>query len=267
VIAYGLAVATLYPTYLSEALPLLNAVYLPSRYGAIELILAPAALIFLVSCGIALFVARSGLAHSPSLMPLIAALGFAAALGVQGKGYLNHAYPSVALGIFALAVILIERHGDRVERRFGTVAFLMLAGSSVFVFAQAQTYPELAQLVRRAAPQNPRMIVAGSNLSVGHPLNRWVGGEWVGRRGALWVTGAAVALMDKSNPDQRTALQHYIDEDRRIFVEDLRRGRPDVILVPGEIGREWIESNPDVRAATAGYRSAGTREGVTVLVR
>ncbi len=37
--------------------------------------------------------------------------------------------------------------------------------------------------------------------------------------------------------------------------------------MPGDIGREWIASNADVSRATAGYRAAGTAQGVTVMVR
>lgn len=201
------------------------------------------------------------------MLPLLAAFGFAAALGVQGKGYLNHWYPALALTIFALVAIIAESGADRAERRFGGSVTIVLSGLAAFLFAQAQSYPELERLVRQVAPAHPRLIVAGSNLSVGHPLTRWVGGEWVGRRGALWATGTAVEVMERSNPEERTILQHYIDEDRRIFVEDVEGRRPDVILVPGEEGRHWIASNPDVARATSGYRVAGFAEGVTVLVR
>jgi len=265
--AYAGAVVLVYPAFVSDALPLLQAVYIPVRSSAAELLTAPASLLSLVAGGLALFLARSQIMRSGALLPLVAALGFAAAMAIQGKGYLNHAYPFVALTVFALGLIPMERHGDRGERIFASALLIGLAGAGAFIFAQAQTYPELAQLVRRVAPPHPRMMVAGSNLSIGHPLNRWVGGRWVGRRGALWATGTAVELMDRSTPEQRAVLQHSIDQDRQIFLEDVERGQPDVILVPGEIGHQWIASNPDVRRAVADYHPAGSAEGVTVLLR
>ena len=266
-LTYALAVAWLYPTFLSEALPLLKAVYIPARSSFAEVWLSPSGLLFFVAAGLAAFLLRRRAVRSLSMLPLLAAFGFAAALGVQGKGYLNHWYPALALTIFALVAIIAESGADRAERRFGGSVTIVLSGLAAFLFAQAQSYPELERLVRQVAPEHPKLIVAGSNLSVGHPLTRWVGGEWVGRRGALWATGTAVEVIERSNPGERTILQHYIDEDRRIFVEDVEGRRPDLILVPGEEGRHWIASNPDVARATSGYRVAGFAEGVTVLVR
>lgn len=266
-LAYAIAVVWFYPVFVNEALPLLRAVYLPSRNGFAEVWLSPATFMFFVASVLALFLVRGKAVRTVAIFNLLAAFGFAAAMGVQGKGYLNHCYPFVSLAIFALGLILVQQQGYRAEKIFGRSLLAMLAASSSYVFAQAESYPQLAQLVRRVAPQHPRMIAAGSNLSVGHPLTRWVGGEWVGRRGALWATGTAVALMDKESDKQRAVLQAYIDDDRRIFVEDVERGAPDVILVPGDIGRQWIAANADVSRATAGYRSAGTAQGVTVMVR
>lgn len=267
VVAYAFALFVFFPGYVTDALPLLKTVYLPARGSFAEVWLSPAGLIFFVSCGMAVILERSRILRGRSLLLWVAALGFAAAMGVQGKGYLNHCYPLVALAILGLGLVLAEQRGDRAERIVGRSVLLILAGSAAFVFAQAQTYPELASLVRRVAPPHPRIIVAGSNLSIGHPLTRWVGGEWVGRRGALWATGAAVALMDQSSDEQKAVLKAYIDDDRRTFVEDIERGRPDAILVPGDIGRQWIAANPDVARATAVYRPAGTAQGVTVMVR
>lgn len=268
VVAYGILIVTAYPIYLKEALPLIKTVYLPAKGSFSEVWLSLPMLMFWLSGIVSLLLllrAQSG--RSLAVLPLIGALGFAAALGVQGKGYVNHAYPSVALGLSALVLVLIEGVGDKKLKTLGAGAFGFLAIMSSFIFLVVY-HPGVAQLVERVGPPKPRMIVAGSNLSVGHPLTRWVDGEWVGRRGALWVTGIATGLLkEPMGEKRRSALRSYIAQDRRIFVEDVIRARPDVVLVPGIEGMDWIASNPDVAKAMKPYRQAGVANDVHVMVR
>jgi hypothetical protein len=267
-LSYGLLVVGLYPAYLSDALPLLNAVYLPARTGYGEMLQSPHMILFIVACALAAFAGRGRLVRNLSILPLLAAIGFAAALIVQGKGYLNHAYPAVALALVALGVAVIDREANGARRAVGAAAFLLLAGLSLYVFTHVASYGDLARSVQRVAPPNPRIIVAGSNLSVGHPLTRWLDGTWAGRRGSLWATGTAVeVLADSADQRQRALIAAYIEEDRRIFVEDIAIGRPDVVLVPGQHGLQWIASHRDVASALKPYRRAGAAQDVHILVR
>jgi hypothetical protein len=266
VLSYGLLVVTLYPTYLRDALPLLNAVYLPARADTRELLLSPHATLLWVTCALAALIGRGSLVRSLAMLPLLASLGFAAALLVQGKGYLNHAYPAVALALFALALTLTE--GEHPRRRAGIAALLLLTALSTYVFVAVASYSELARTVGRLAPSNPSIIVAGSNLSVGHPLTRWMEGEWAGRRASLWASGTGVQLLSETaDPVRRSLIEGYIAEDRRIFAEDIVARRPDVVLVPGLQGMQWIASSRDVAGAMKPYRTAGAAQGVYVLVR
>ncbi|HEV2078750.1 MAG TPA: hypothetical protein VGR19_02470 [Allosphingosinicella sp.] len=268
VLSYALLVVAIYPIYLTDALPLLNAVYIPARSGYAEMLLSPHRILFLAAFVLTAVVGQERLVRSFAILPFLAAAGFAAALLMQGKGYLNHAYPAVALAVLALAIILMERQADRGRRRAGGLALVLLAGLSVYVFLAVTSYAELARTVERVAPPSPRIIVAGSNLSVGHPITRWLEGRWVGRRASLWATGTGVRLLSEPMDAARRALiEAYVEEDRRIFVEDIARGRPDVVLVPGVHGMQWIASHPEVAGAMKSYRTAGSAQDVFILVR
>ena len=268
VLSYGLLVVESYPDYLTNALPLLNAVYLPARTDLDEVVLSPHMILFIVACALAVCTGRGRLVRNLAILPLLGAVGFAAAVIVQGKGYLNHAYPAVALALVALGAAVTDGRADQARRAVGTAAFLLLAGLSLYIFTHVASYGDLARTVQRVAPPNPRIIVAGSNLSVGHPLTRWLDGTWVGRRGSLWATGTAVeVLANSADETQRELIAGYIEEDRRIFVEDIARGRPDVVLVPGQHELQWVASHRDVANALKSYREAGAAQDVHILVR
>jgi hypothetical protein len=269
VIAYAAVAVELYPAYFSQALPLVTTVYLPVRVGMVALWTSPAALLYLLACALALQIGRRELAHSFAALPLLASLGFAAAMWVQGKGYPNHIYPAVALAMLSLGWLVAERRVAGGRELFGSVAWLLLGGTALvfFDFGLGRPYVRTAELVRQLAPPRPRIIVAASNLSIGHPLTRWVGGTWVGTRGSLWATGTARELLrTERDPARRQRLEIAIAQDRRLWVADVLRKRPDVVLAD-EGGRQWIAHNPDVRAALASYRVGGTSDGITVLLR
>lgn len=264
-IAYGAAVILLFPAFFSRALPLVRTVYLPSGGGWMSVIEAPATAIFAVALFLWLWTARGSLRNSASLPPMLAAIGFFAAALVQGRGYLNHLYPAVALAFLAAAIAQLESN-ERDRVRLAALGLLGLFALRIFI--NVAGYPRLTETVREVAPERPGIIVAGSNLSIGHPLTRQVGGRWAGRRASLWASGTANELL-LANPDPatRARLRAYQAEDRRIFVEDVQRRRPDVVLVPGADGLRFIRTNPEVARALAGYRRVAEAEGVHVLLR
>lgn len=265
---YAAAVFVFFPDYASQVLPLIGTGYLQVRFPVSDLATLPAFLLFAIAAGLTLFVERRKLRHSESMFPLLAAGGFALAMLVQGKGYANHLYPPLALSLIALGCALSGEATDAGERRFGLAVLTLAGATGAFLFAHARTYPAVAQIVEERAPAHPTLLVAGTNLAIGHPLTRWVGGTWVGTRGSLWATGTARDLLHTAeDPAQRARLEAAIDQDRRTWAADLNRSRPDVVLVDGAEGARWINRNPDVRAGMAPYRVAGEADGIIVMVR
>lgn len=265
---YAAAVFVFFPDYVSQVVPLIGSGYLQVRFPVSNLATLPAFLLFAIAAGLTFFVERRQLRGSAAMFPLVAGGGFALAMLVQGKGYANHLYPPLALALIALGCALSGKGTDAGERRFGLIVLALAGAAGAFLFAHARTYPEVARIVEDKAPANPTLLVAGTNLAIGHPLTRWVGGRWVGTRGSLWATGTARDLLrNERDPAQRAKLEAAIDQDRRTWVSDLDRSRPDVVLVDGAEGWRWINRNPDVRAGMAPYRVVGTAEGIIVMIR
>ncbi|GAA4038950.1 hypothetical protein GCM10022281_19740 [Sphingomonas rosea] len=261
VIAYGASVWLWQPLYLIEALPLLRDGYLAVRSPILALVADPYVVTTLVIAAAAMMRARKQGDTSAVIVLLLAAAGFGIALLVQGKGFLNHQLPIAMLAVIACAWPLLRARGT------GPILLLAAAGWLAFLATQVTGYPALTALVRQVGPGEPRLMVAATNLSIGHPLTRQVSGRWVGTRGSLWATGTASELIDQAtDPARKARLQQIIDEDRALFVADIQRGKPDLVIADAP-GLRWIARYPEVAAALADYCFAGRAEGMTLLSR
>lgn len=114
----------------------------------------------------------------------------------------------------------------------------------------------LEAALARVAP-HPRVLEISESLGFGHPLVRNVGGEWVGSAPSQWIAVGARALIQARGDDPATAarLTPYIDADRDRLVADIKREKPDAILV-GKLGtpfHDWAWSDPAITAARADY--------------
>jgi hypothetical protein len=251
--------------------PVLREVYVPARAPWPKVWFSASILLQFSATVLTLWLTKARIAQSRAVLPLLAATGFGIALILQGKGYLNHGLPGDTLALLALAIAIGEQQGDAGERRFATGGFALLCAIGLWFFAHIFQYVGLADLVRRVAPPHPRIMLAGGDLGVGHPLTRELGGVWVSRAPSLWLTGDVQYLLARPPHPYTQAAQAHLRalsaQATRDFVEDVRNGRPDVVLVDGALGRRWIDHHPIVAAALADYRPAGTATDITVLVR
>jgi len=82
---------------------------------------------------------------------------------------------------------------------------------------------------------------------------------------SLWITTAARRRIDE-NPGDAALIERmraYIDADRDRLVADLKRNRPDALLV-GRLDtrfHQWVWSDPKITAARADYRLFATETG------
>jgi hypothetical protein len=80
-----------------------------------------------------------------------------------------------------------------------------------------------------------------SDIAVGHPLTRALGGKWVGRVCSQWITaGAKILKAETSDPVQRARYDELEAYDRNLLIEDIRRAKPDIILVE-QISFDWMK--------------------------
>ena len=124
----------------------------------------------------------------------------------------------------------------------------------------------------RALKPHPKMLALTADLAVGHPLVRQVGGTWVSRVSAQWITVGVMLrrLNEHLDPATDARLEAYLRQDRAWLAEDIGRNRPDVILVQPLSRLDWLawaRSDPALAAEMAAYRPYATVDGVQILSR
>ncbi|MCC2980375.1 hypothetical protein [Sphingomonas sp. IC4-52] len=261
-VGYLLIVLLVFPDYTAHMLPLLRLVYLPGRDSWGHLLTGTMVTIPVTVAILTLWLARARPTEDVVVL-LLAAAGFAAAGLVQGKGYLNHGYPAVATSLLAITLHL-SRPGH--ARAFGAVCAAILALFATYSYARVPEPRALSDAVQRLGPAHPRLIGISFDFSLGHPLTRWVGGEWVGTRGSQWVTGNAWQQLE--NPalpaTARRAYERAEQDDAALLAADITGHRPDIILVDDVPGPRWIAAHPPLARAMQGYRPA-RRVGTVTL--
>jgi hypothetical protein len=264
-IGYAAAVLLAFPLYLERMLPLLRLVYLPGRDSWAHLLTGTMVLIPAVLAALTVWLAR-GRVTAPAAAAMLAAGGFVVAGLVQGKGYLNHGYPAVAMGFLAVALEL-SRPGK--AGRLGALCGAVFALISTYGYAHLPEPYALRDAVVRAGPPHPKLIGVSFDFGLGHPLTRWVGGRWVGRRGSLWVTGNARQQLEDPSlaPARRAAFNQAEAKDAAMLAADIVRERPDIVLVDANPGNAWIAVHPVVGRSMMAYHPKTKVGAVTLWVR
>lgn len=264
---YVVATVAAFPAYLGEALPLVAEVYAPARADIGRLAASPASIYAVLLVGF-LVASRGVVLGRATLVALFASLGFFAAFLIQGKGWVNHAYPAVVLLLFAWTFLALRDRMARTvpatatKRALAKFLFLpaLLAAPAFFGLVDQLTdreeHPGLLDAVAIVAPPHPRIATIASQLDFGHPLTRQLDGEWVGRQNALWVTAAVGQLSPSAEPQARARLEARRSGDLDSLARDLREGRPDIIVVEDEPTRQFVLKRPETAGALDGYRLA-----------
>jgi hypothetical protein len=265
--AYAGAIVAFFPAYLTDMLPLLRDVFLPVHYG-LELLAAPAA-IFWAATGLWLLLAPKEVRRDPLLLiAYLASAGFLGAFLIQGKGWSYQAYPSVALAFFALAAALSKDPGSAIRvgctarlalRTACGIALAVLSYQCAVWFGGGRDFAALASAIADLKLQ-PKLLAVSADLSIGHPMVRYLGGRWVARACSQWVTeGALLRQRQELAEPIRSRLEGHIARDMIRLADDIRSGQPDIVL----IHLDWLDwrrrmmSGP-LGAAFAPYRYVRT---------
>ncbi len=281
---YGAVTLVFFPASAQDALPVIADVYQPARetWARLALTLAPFNVALLAALAIA---SARGFVHPPAAPGFVApaaarvcafaALGFLAAFFLQGKGWMNHAYPGLVLALLAWCFFALDPHprtrAARDGRLFKFVFVPLFITAPAMFGAGAMLVEEQAGLraeVARVAPAHPRLIALARELSFGHPVTRQLGGTWVGRPNALWTASlAGYLLRSAEDPAWRARLEGYRRRDLAGFAEDVRAGHPDVIIVEGRETREWALGQPETAHVLDGYEKTGQAEEIEIWTR
>jgi len=276
VLLYGLCVLGFFPAYRVFALPLIADVYAPARDKWTNLVfhtLLPAQLALLVAFAYAAVAVRG--APPLARVSAWASVGFLVSFLIQGKGWLNHAYPGMALILFAWLAFVLENRGHPIaDSRLVKFLFVpMLIAAPILVagvnqWSNEEEHPGLREAILRVAPAHPRLIVMARQLDFGHPVTRQLKGNWVGRQNALWASSFVTQLLPgATDPAYRQRLLNYRRDDLAGFAQDVSRGRPDVIVVESEALREWVLQQPETRSVLDSFRRAGDAGEIEIWVR
>jgi len=266
--AYFVFVWRVYPVYVTDMMPLLAAVYVPLKEPLGTLLLHEAMPLWVLMLLLLWLLLRTDLLKPPLSLLLAASAGFAVAYVVQQKGWLNHAFPMLALELLTLAdaTFMTERH-----KRGSVLATLLIAGVVCFWMIRAEDRSALAAPIRAIAP-HAKVLAISPHLTVGHPAVRQAGGVWVSRVSALWITQGVLMIRARGplEPDLAARLDVYAERDRRMLIEDIVNNRPDVILAQREPEIDWLawaRHDPVLAAELNDYVVAATVDDVAVLRR
>ena len=281
-IVHVAAIGLFFPAYFSHAAPLVLDVYTVARESVQNFLAHTLAPVYLALSLALMFLARGSIPRRETQTALWASLGFFACFILQGKGWINHAYPAVALVFLAWLSFLFDqlrlsrKHAAPISDHWLVKFFFIPALFAAPAFfgaanqlANIEEHPGLRDAILRYAPPRPRMIALAFQPDIGHPVARQVGATWVGRQSALWISASVGYLWDHSadGSPYRARLANYRREDVAIFAEDVERAKPDVILVEDARIREWAARQPETADVLASYERAANARDVEIWTR
>jgi hypothetical protein len=273
IFAYVVAIFAFFPAYLRAGLPLILEVYAPLKDTPAHIFASPLFLANLTLLAALFFALQFGKARPRTLVLTAASAGFLLTFVIQGKGWMNHAYPGMVLALLASASFLSEPDdGSQWRRGFALFVFIPALCLAPFLFGTAkdfgngEEYPGLTDTVQRVAAAHPKIAALAEQLDIGHPLVRRLGGTWVGRQNCLWVSWGVRYLLGRglAPASERMRLLNYLREDETRFAEDVEAAKPDILLVENRDVESWARSQPVLRSVFQDYRSIGSASGVEI---
>jgi hypothetical protein len=273
---YGASIFVFYPQFISDILPLVKTVYVPVRQPLSVILTRLPVMLWLLSIFLLVIQKQRAILAPRFSILLMASCGFALAHLAQGKGWPYHTYPMLALVLLALAILPSE-HSRKVRKESTTknsrTARLLVLATTIGLVAVGfnwltlePDFTPLAETIRRYATQ-PRMLVISSDFALGHPLVRQLRGQWVQRVGSLWITICAEWLLKREHsPAAAALLESYVARDRAMLLEDIRREKPDIILVDQD-WEAYTRSDPALSELLKAYDEVSREQGIIILRR
>jgi hypothetical protein len=261
---YAVCILVFARPYFDE-IHMLTEIYGPMRQTTFKLLTGVSIMSPIAVAGIA-YVLRPGKLSDLAMILLAMMAGFTIAAFIQGKGYWNHALPAISLGILAIAIGAMDPRQTAQQARLSGIVAAALAGGLTWSTLIIQPPTGLVQALRTSAPPNPKVISLGTELSIGHPATRLVGGTWVGSRAALYTAaGVRYRTVNWERPTS-PEIKRWYDEDIDQFVRDVAKHRPDVVLVEDE-SLPWLGRDSRVIAAMRPYRRAAHVKKIEIWLR
>lgn len=275
--AYAALTFVLYPEFVQNILPLVAEVYVPIRASIWKFLIHFGTPIYLAAF-VAIFMMKGRDAlKAPFSLLLAASLGFSLSYYSQMKGWAYHAYPMLALVLAATVIAFVQRWPvslnedgrSRAKRLLAALTLSVLAGATfVWMNFAIDMRPLYATISRSVS--NPKVLAITSDIAIGHPLTRALDGTWVSRVSGQWiVTGAKILKLEETGPALRARYDALEAQDRTMLIEDIRRAKPDIILIDRIRfdWHEWAKSDAALSSELESYRPLDEINGVLILRR
>lgn len=275
-VGYAAAVYLMFPAFVAETLPLVAEIYVPIRMPlwpidfATPIYLATLILVWLLKGRTAL--------RAPYSLLVAASVGFSISYYAQSKGWAYHAYPMLFFALVAVVIAFMERWpltADSKERNsaprriLSALAISLVAGATFVWMNLALDMRALREPIARAVT-NPKLLAITSDIGVGHPLTRALNGVWVGRVNALWATSFVKILkLQDTDPVRIRRYDELEKQDRAMLIEDIRRTKPDIILVD-RIRYDWwkwVQADASLMREIENYKRLDEINDVLILRR
>lgn len=272
---YGVAVVVFYPEFIRDWVPIITAVYVAQKASIVDLLTLGAIPFWFGGLLVIVAMKRAEAFAPPFVLLLAASAGFLASFFAQQKGLPYHSYPMLAL-IFAGAIAAAFDRAPAIRQNTVMLcgALIATAGLHFATFSWYAVTVDTRAIAApiRAAVSHPKIlnISGGGLVGMGFPLTRQLEGTWVGRTCGQWISaGVLAAKLRGADRETMVRLDRYLAFDVQILVEDIRRGKPDIILADRNRydWLKWAKGFVDVARELENYTVLAEAEGVTILRR
>jgi hypothetical protein len=276
-VIYACAIVTLFSNYTRVMLPIVLAVYAPSRAWIFLILGGTSIALIAMSTIVARAVGATEFRDPVIRIFTLAVLGFAIAILAQGKGWQYHSYPAMTLSMLVLGALLAKNLNKRTidsesgislpkDIAFGAVLFVGIYAIESFWFLPDPSRVRLVHEVSRLVPAHPKVVSINGGPEIAFPLTRKLGGTPIWPVPFQWVSAGADRLLesDALDPETRSRIEHYAWADRQELAQSIRTQRPDVILIGDGPDERWALGHAEIAAAIRDYRPIETVDGVEI---
>ena len=272
VVAYGLATVAVFPDYFTVIYPLVRDVYIPMTAPLLPMLVSLGMAVWAAAFVLSLVVQRPVAPDAVITLLLAVSAGFAVAYLVQRKGWAYQSYPMIALALMAAGYALAGLHAEtkRRARLGGLVALAALfLGGAQWMNDTSDARVLVAPVARLG--DHPKILVLSGEASIGHPLTRIVGGEWVSRQQDLWVREFVTLLRRRQpiDPETNARFDTYMARERAMLIDDITRNPPDVLVIDNLLDNwgDWLRADPELSALLKPFRLTDTVQNIEILQR
>jgi len=269
--AYAGVIVALFSDYFRVMLPVVLAVYAPSRAGIFLVLGGTSLALIALSTLIARALGAAEFRDPVVRIFTLAVFGFAVAMLAQAKGWQYHSYPAMALSMFVLGSILVRnraafRTSMPKDIAFGSALFAGLYVIESFWFLPDPSRVRLVHEVSHLVPAHPKVVSINGGAEIAFPLTRKLQGTPLWPVPFQWVSAGAERLLQFATLDPATSsrIERYAWVDRQDLVQSIQTGRPDVILIGEGADERWALGHPEVAAALRAYHQVESVVGVEI---